>query len=109
MGAKLKPVHDLKTYWEREMRFRRRLSLIDGKNVFSLDAEDCDTLPYLAARPEPVRSAFTIDYFSNLIKAVPSDSNVTNGLDTDKPVKVSFGLADGNGVVRYLLAPRIED
>ena len=57
MGAKLKPVHDLKTYWEREMRFRRRLSLIDGKNVFSLDAEDCDTLPYLAARPEPVRSA----------------------------------------------------
>ena len=59
--------------------------------------------------PEPVRSAFTIDYFSNLIKAVPSDSNVTIGLDTDKPVKVSFGLADGNGVVRYLLAPRIED
>ena len=50
-----------------------------------------------------------IDYFSNLIKAVPSDSNVTIGLDTDKPVKVSFGLADGNGVVRYLLAPRIED
>lgn len=59
--------------------------------------------------PEPVRSSFTLDYFSNLIKAVPSDTNITIGLSTDKPVKISFDLADGNGTVRYLLAPRIED
>ena len=57
MGAKLKPVADLATYWKREMRFRRRLSLIDGEDVLSLDAGESDTLPYLAARPEPVRSA----------------------------------------------------
>ncbi len=59
--------------------------------------------------PTAVRSAFTIDYFFNIIRAVPSDTNVTIGLDTDKPVKISYGLAEGNGVVRYLLAPRIED
>ena len=59
--------------------------------------------------PESVRSGFTIDYFLNLIKAVPADTNITIGLDTDKPVKIAFGLADGNGVARYLLAPRIED
>ena len=71
--------------------------VMDGSSLVSIEA------------PEPVRSAFTIDYFSNLMKAVPSDTNITIGLSTDKPVKISFGLADGNGVVRYLLAPRIEE
>ena len=59
--------------------------------------------------PSAVRSAFTTDYFFNIIRAVPSDTNVMIGLDSDKPVKISYGLAEGNGVVRYLLAPRIED
>ena len=71
--------------------------VLDKSNLVSINA------------PAPVRSAFTIDYFFNIIKAVPADTNVTIGLDTDKPVKISYGLAEGNGVVRYLLAPRIED
>ena len=55
-----------------------------------------------------VTSMFPLDYFSNLIKAVPSDLRVRIELDTDFPVRIIFSLADGNGVVRYLLAPRIE-
>jgi proliferating cell nuclear antigen len=51
---------------------------------------------------------FPLDYFSNLIKAIPSDLRVRIELDTDFPVRIVFALAEGNGVVRYLLAPRIE-
>ena len=55
-----------------------------------------------------VSSMFPLDYFSNLIKAIPSDLRVRIELDTDFPVRIVFALAEGNGVVRYLLAPRIE-
>ncbi|NLL94425.1 MAG: proliferating cell nuclear antigen (pcna) [Thermoplasmatales archaeon] len=58
--------------------------------------------------PGRVRSLFPLDYFSNLIKAVPADTKVEIRLDNDYPVKIKFPLADGNGGVDYLLAPRIE-
>lgn len=56
-----------------------------------------------------VSSMFPLDYFANLIKAVPSDMKVRIELDNDYPVKMIFDLAGGNGTVMYLLAPRIEN
>ncbi|MCL2785922.1 MAG: proliferating cell nuclear antigen (pcna) [Methanomassiliicoccaceae archaeon] len=56
-----------------------------------------------------VRSLFPLDYFSNLVKAIPSDTVVRISLGNDYPVKLSFSFADGNGTVGYLLAPRIEN
>ncbi|MCL2143034.1 MAG: proliferating cell nuclear antigen (pcna) [Methanomassiliicoccaceae archaeon] len=56
-----------------------------------------------------VRSLFPLDYFSNLVKAIPSDTIVKISLGSDYPVKLSFSFADGNGNVGYLLAPRIEN
>ncbi len=53
-------------------------------------------------------SLFPLDYFSNLIKAVPSDASIGIELDNDYPVMLNFALADGKGTVKYLLAPRIE-
>jgi len=53
-------------------------------------------------------SLFPLDYFSNLIKAVPSDANIRIELDNDYPVMLNFALAEGKGSVKYLLAPRIE-
>ena len=53
-------------------------------------------------------SLFPLDYFSNLIKAVPSDVPVRIDMDNDYPVMINFALADGKGAVKYLLAPRIE-
>ena len=47
MGAKLKPVHDLATYWKRERDFERRLPLIDGREMLSVDTP----VPYRALRP----------------------------------------------------------
>lgn len=55
-----------------------------------------------------VCSLFPLDYFSNLIKAIPSDVVIRIELDSDFPVVLKFGLADGKSKVKYLLAPRIE-
>lgn len=57
---------------------------------------------------EKVCSLFPLDYFANLVKAVPSDTNLKIELDNDYPVKLIFDLAGGNSTVHYLLAPRIE-
>jgi len=54
-------------------------------------------------------SMFPLDYFSNIIKAIPGGTVVKIGLDNDYPVKLMFGLADDNAKVEYLLAPRIEN
>jgi proliferating cell nuclear antigen len=58
--------------------------------------------------PSSVRSLFPLEYFSNMLRAVPSGSLVTMHLGNDYPVRVEFKIAGGKGEVRYLLAPRIE-
>ena len=55
-----------------------------------------------------VCSMFPLDYFSNIVKAVPTGTMINIELDNDYPVKLVFDLADGNVKVNYLLAPRIE-
>ncbi len=59
--------------------------------------------------PARVVSTYPLDYFSNLMKAIPAETVMRVEMDTNFPVKVVFGIADGAGVVRYLLAPRIEN
>jgi len=58
--------------------------------------------------PSSVRSLFPLEYFANMLKAVPGGNSVTMFLGNDYPVKVEFQIAGGKGEVRYLLAPRIE-
>ncbi len=55
-----------------------------------------------------VCSMFPLDYFSNIIKAIPSGTIVNIELDSDYPVKLVFTLAGDQARVDYLLAPRIE-
>ncbi|HVO78192.1 MAG TPA: proliferating cell nuclear antigen (pcna) [Methanomassiliicoccales archaeon] len=55
-----------------------------------------------------VRSLFPLDYFSNMIRAIPVGTVVSMNLGNDYPVKMEFTIADGKGTVSYLLAPRIE-
>jgi proliferating cell nuclear antigen len=66
-----------------------------------------DLLSELQA-PQKCRSLFSIDYFSNMIKPVKGEEDVTIFLGNDNPVKLEFDFADKNGHVTYLLAPRIE-
>ncbi|MDR1404849.1 MAG: DNA polymerase sliding clamp [Candidatus Methanoplasma sp.] len=58
--------------------------------------------------PSEVHSLFPLDYFSNLVKAIPAGTKVRIELDSDYPVKLVFGLANGEANVVYFLAPRIE-
>ncbi|MBR4226775.1 MAG: DNA polymerase sliding clamp [Candidatus Methanomethylophilaceae archaeon] len=55
-----------------------------------------------------VCSMFPLDYFSNIIKAVPGGTVINIELDDDYPMKLLFGIADKHVSVNYLLAPRIE-
>ena len=59
--------------------------------------------------PSEVQSLFPLDYFSNLIKAIPAGTMIRVELDSDYPVKLVFGLANGEAGVVYFLAPRIEN
>lgn len=57
---------------------------------------------------EKVKSMFSLDYFSKMMKAVSASENVIAHLGSDYPVKLEFDIAGGNGHAVYLLAPRIE-
>lgn len=57
---------------------------------------------------EKVKSLFPLDYFSNMVRSIPAGSVVTINLGSDFPVKLEFEIADKQGNVDYLLAPRIE-
>lgn len=56
---------------------------------------------------ERVRSLFSLDYFSDMVKSVKGET-LKIYLGNDYPVKMLFDLAEGHGEVAYLLAPRIE-
>ncbi|MEM2924320.1 MAG: DNA polymerase sliding clamp [Methanocellales archaeon] len=55
-----------------------------------------------------VRSLFSLDYLSDVSKAIAKAKEVTIYLGKDYPVKFDFEIANGNGSVSYLIAPRIE-
>jgi proliferating cell nuclear antigen len=54
------------------------------------------------------RSLFSLDYLREMGKVLNRADQVTISIGIDHPVKLSFDVADGNGHVEYLLAPRIE-
>ena len=93
------------------------LALSIDKDSFELFAEgDTDTVNLKLPKsllvelhaPGKFKSLFSIDYFSNMIKPVRSDDTITINLGNDNPIRVDFDIADKNGHVTYLLAPRIE-
>ncbi len=93
------------------------ITLRAGPGKFELSCEgdtDSVTLSLGAGEVEAinadidVQSMFPLDYFSNIVKAIPAGTVVRIELDNDYPVKLVFALADGQAKVSYLLAPRIE-
>jgi len=59
--------------------------------------------------PDTMRSLFSLDYFSAMVKAISSKEPVKIYLGKEYPLKMIFPVAEGNGEVVYLLAPRIEE
>jgi proliferating cell nuclear antigen len=93
------------------------LALTMKKDSFELFAEgDTDTVNLTLGKDMvleltsngKLKSLFSIDYFSNMIKTVKADEPVTIFLGNDNPTKVEFDVANNHGHVTYLLAPRIE-
>jgi len=68
-----------------------------------LDAEDLVDLVVGEAS-----SLFSLDYLQDMNKAIPKDTEVRMELGDDFPVKLHFDIAQGEGQVTYMLAPRIQ-
>jgi proliferating cell nuclear antigen len=62
----------------------------------------------VALSPAQARSLFSIDYLKDMGKVMARADEVEVYLSVDHPVKFAFDIADGEGHVEYLLAPRIE-
>ncbi len=54
------------------------------------------------------RSLFSLDYLKDMNKAIPKDAEVTVELGEEFPVKLHFDIAEGDGQVTFMLAPRIQ-
>jgi len=88
---------------------------VDGE-IFYLEAEgDSDRMrlditkdQLIGLEPGDARSLFSLDYLSDMVKSAGKANEVTIELGKDFPTMIKFQIADGNGEVNYLLAPRIE-
>ena len=88
---------------------------IDGE-IFYLEAEgDSDRMrldmtkdQLISLEPGDARSLFSLDYLSDMVKSAGKANEVTIELGKDFPTMIKFQIANGNGEVNYLLAPRIE-
>jgi len=68
---------------------------LDGEDLIDLVAGDASSL-------------FSLDYLQDMDKAIPKDAEVTMELGEEFPVKLHFDIAEGEGEVTYMLAPRIQ-
>ena len=84
--------------------------------TFYVDAEgDTDNVHFELGRTDLIdltagaaRSLFSLDYLKDMNHAIPKNGEVTAHLGEEFPVEMEFEIAEGQGHVRYLLAPRIQ-
>ncbi|QGN07758.1 DNA polymerase sliding clamp [Halorhabdus sp. CBA1104] len=92
------------------------LGVDEAEDMFYVDAEgDTDDVHFELGREElidltagPARSLFSLDYLKDMNKAIPSDAEVRMELGEEFPVKMHFDIAEGQGSVTYMLAPRVQ-
>lgn len=70
---------------------------------FELDREDL-----LDLQAADAHSLFSLDYLKDMNKAVPSDAELELNLGEEFPLKLFYDIADGDGHVVFMLAPRIQ-
>ena len=67
---------------------------IDSEDLKDVTAADAEAL-------------FSLDYMKDVVRTIPKGTAVTMTVGTDFPVIMAYELADGNGHVTRMLAPRI--
>ncbi|MCD4808080.1 MAG: DNA polymerase sliding clamp [Methanococcoides sp.] len=88
---------------------------VEGESFFMEAEGDTDRVKLTMTRdqlidikPSQVRSLFSLDYLSDIIKPASKSNEISLHLGNDFPIKINFSIANGNGSIGYLLAPRIE-
>ncbi|MFB6202545.1 MAG: DNA polymerase sliding clamp [Halorhabdus sp.] len=92
------------------------LGVDETEELFYVDAEgDTDDVHLELDRGDlidltagPAHSLFSLDYLKDMNKAIPSDAEVRMELGEEFPVKMHFDIAEGQGSVTYMLAPRVQ-
>ena len=92
------------------------LGVDDADEYFYVDAEgDTDDVHLELTRDDlidltagPAHSLFSLDYLKDMNKAIPKDAEVRMELGEEFPVKMHFDIAEGEGQVTFMLAPRIQ-
>ena len=92
------------------------LGVDETDELFYVDAEgDTDDVHLELGREDlidltagPARSLFSLDYLKDMNKAIPNDAEVRVELGEEFPVKMHFDIAEGQGSVTYMLAPRVQ-
>ena len=93
-----------------------RLRVDEGTETFFIEAQgDTDDVDLELGRDALIDltagaadSLFSLDYLKDMNKAIPGDAEVTVELGEEFPVKLHYELAEGQGHVTYMLAPRIQ-
>jgi proliferating cell nuclear antigen len=93
-----------------------RLRVDEEQEAFFVEAEgDTDDVDLELAREDlidltagPADSLFSLDYLKDMNKAIPGDAEVEIELGEEFPVKLHYELAEGQGQVTFMLAPRIQ-
>ena len=93
-----------------------RLRVDADAEAFHIEAEgDTDDVDFtlgtddlIALAAGAADSLFSLDYLKDMNKAIPKDAEVTVELGEEFPVKIHYAVAEGQGNVTYMLAPRIQ-
>ncbi|MDS0296995.1 DNA polymerase sliding clamp [Halogeometricum luteum] len=70
---------------------------------FGIDADDWEAVTLAEAS-----SLFSLDYMKRIVRTIPKGESVTVDFGTEFPAMLSHDIADGNGSIVRMLAPRIE-
>jgi proliferating cell nuclear antigen len=92
------------------------LKIDQEKEAFLIEAEgDTDDVDLELTREElidlttgPANSLFSLDYLQDMNKAVPKKAEVQIRLGEEFPTKINYEIAEGQGEVMFMLAPRIQ-
>lgn len=92
------------------------LGVDTDEEVFYVDAAgDTDDVHLALSREDLIdltvgdaHSLFSLDYLKDMNRAIPRDGEVTVELGEEFPVKMHFDIAEGQGAVTFMLAPRIQ-
>jgi proliferating cell nuclear antigen len=76
----------------------------DTDNV-RLDLQDDDLQSVTLA---DARSVFSLDYLKDLVRTMPRGVDVSLRFGSDFPLIIDYEIADGDGHVTRMLAPRIQ-